>query len=142
VGSNPTLSASDFASLPDKCVRSTSLNLLDDIGANDRAGIQRAALEEVLEADRLPEIVFERTQVEPTNIAPNFYRGNLTLLGDTNRRSITARVTVAGDTLCAKGEFSLKQTAYGIRLVSVAGGVIRVKDDLKLTFDSVARKQV
>lgn len=126
-------------------VKPASLELLDDVSAKDSADIQRVTFEDVLETDRFPEIIYESTQVAPTNIAPNLYRvvvsGNLTLHGDTNPQSITAQVTVAGDTLRANGEFTLKQTAYGIQLVSVAGGVIKVKDDLKFTFDIVARKQ-
>jgi hypothetical protein len=37
--------------------------------------------------------------------------------------------------------FSLKQTDYRIKLVAVAGGTIKVKDELKFSFDIVARKQ-
>lgn len=137
-------------SLSDASLRVTmkpsSLELLDDVSAKDRADIIRVALEEVLEADRFPEITFESTRVMPANIAPNLYRvvitGNLTLHGNTNTQSLTAQLMIAGDTLRANGEFTLKQTAYGIKLVSVAGGVVKVKDDLKFTFDIVARKQV
>ncbi len=46
-----------------------------------------------------------------------------------------------GDMLRASGEFSLLQSDYGIPLVSVAGGALKVKDELKFTFDIVARKQ-
>ena len=38
----------------------------------------------------------------------------------------------------AKGEFTLKQTDYGIKLVSVAGGALKIKDELKFTFDVLA----
>jgi hypothetical protein len=41
---------------------------------------------------------------------------------------------------CAHGEFSLRQTAYAIKLVSVAGGTLKLKDELKCSFDIVARK--
>lgn len=136
-------------SLSDPSLRVTvtpsSLELLDDLSAKDRADILRVAFEETLETDRFPEIAFESTQIAPANIAPNLYRavitGNLTLHGETNTQSITAQLMIAGDTLRANGEFTLKQTAYGIKLVSVAGGVIKVKDDVKVTFDIVARKQ-
>ena len=45
------------------------------------------------------------------------------------------------DALHAFGELTLKQTDYRIKLVAVAGGVIKVKDKLKFSFDLVARKQ-
>lgn len=51
-----------------------------------------------------------------------------------------ARVAITGDTMRAFGEFWLKQTDYKIKLVKVAGGAIKVKDDLKFSFDLVARK--
>ncbi len=43
--------------------------------------------------------------------------------------------------LRANGEFSIRQTDYGIRLVSVAGGTLKLKDELKFTFDIVAQSQ-
>ena len=41
----------------------------------------------------------------------------------------------------ASGEFSLLQSNYGIPPVSVAGGALKLKDELKFAFDIVARKQ-
>ena len=41
----------------------------------------------------------------------------------------------------ASGEFSILQSAFGIAPVSVAGGALKLKDELKLSFDMVARKQ-
>ena len=126
-------------------VKPASLDLLDDVSAKDRTEIMRVASEEVLETGRFAEIVFESTEVAPARVANNLYRvvvtGDLTLHGDTNTQSLQAQVMIAGDTLRANGEFTLKQTAYGIKLVSVAGGMVKVKDDLKFTFDIVARKQ-
>jgi hypothetical protein len=43
--------------------------------------------------------------------------------------------------LRASGEFALKQTDYGIKLVSVAGGALKLKDELKFSFEIVARRQ-
>ena len=125
--------------------KASSLEMLDELSAKDRADILRVALTEVLESDRFPEIIFESTQIAPANIAPNLYRvvitGNLTLHGETNPQILTVQLMVAGDTLRANGEFTLKQTAYGIKLVSVAGGIVTVKDDLNFPFNIVARKE-
>ena len=44
--------------------------------------------------------------------------------------------------LRANGEFSVRQTDYGIKPVSVAGGALKLKDELKCSFDIVARKSV
>ena len=43
--------------------------------------------------------------------------------------------------LRAFGEFSLRQSDYGIKPVSAVGGGLKVKDEVKFTFDIVARKQ-
>ena len=46
-----------------------------------------------------------------------------------------------GDILRANGEFTLRQTDYRIKLASVAGGALKLKDELKFTFDIVARRK-
>ena len=39
------------------------------------------------------------------------------------------------------GDFSLRQSDYGIKPVSFAGGALRLKDELKFAFELVARMQ-
>ena len=41
----------------------------------------------------------------------------------------------------ANGEFTIRQTDYGIRLISVAAGTLKLKDELKFTFDIVAHRK-
>ena len=67
--------------------------------------------------------------------------GELTLHGVTRNQPITARVAMLGSMLRASGDFSLDQTNYNIKLVSVAGGALKLKDELKFSFEIVARKQ-
>jgi hypothetical protein len=55
---------------------------------------------------------------------------------------VPTRVFISGDTLKAAGSFSILQSDYGIKPVSVAGGSLKVKDEVKFVFDMVARKQV
>jgi hypothetical protein len=43
--------------------------------------------------------------------------------------------------LRASSDFTLNQTDYNIKLVSVAGGTLKLKDELKFSFEIVARKQ-
>ena len=45
------------------------------------------------------------------------------------------------DSLRANGEFTIRQTDYRIKLVSVAGGALKLKDELKFTFDIVANRK-
>jgi hypothetical protein len=43
--------------------------------------------------------------------------------------------------LRAFGEFALRQSDYGIKPPSAVGGGLKVKDEVKFTFDIVARKR-
>jgi polyisoprenoid-binding protein YceI len=67
--------------------------------------------------------------------------GKLTLHGQTQPQQIAAQVLVSGDQMSASGEFSVRQSSFGIKPVSVAGGTMKIKDDVKVTFDFVARKK-
>jgi polyisoprenoid-binding protein YceI len=126
-------------------IRADSLELLDDVNDKDRREIKRVMRQEALEAAKYPTIVFESVRVSGSRGADGQYtltlEGNLSLHGVTRRLSVPARAVLTGDTLRAFGEFSLKQTDYQMKLVAVAGGVIKIKDDLKFAFDLVARRQ-
>jgi polyisoprenoid-binding protein YceI len=67
--------------------------------------------------------------------------GNLSFHGVTNAQQVSARIAVLGEMLRASGEFTLRQSDYGIKPISVAGGALKVKDELKCSFEMVARKQ-
>jgi polyisoprenoid-binding protein YceI len=66
-------------------------------------------------------------------------KGDLTLHGVTREQMVSARVYLMGGTLRGQGEATVRQTDFDIRPVSVAGGMLKVKDELKLVFDIVAR---
>lgn len=126
-------------------IRADSLELLDNVSDKDRREIERAMREDVLETQKYPEIVFESSSVSATSVGEGQYgvivNGNLSLHGVTRSQTVPARTALTGETLRAFGEFSLRQTEYNIKLVSVAGGVVRVQDELKFSFDIVARRQ-
>src|ERR1700674_609253 len=92
---------------------------------------------QVLDVQRYPKITFASTSVAvKTQTAVTLdamVTGQLTLHNVT--RSISAPVTVRreGNTLTATGRFSVKQTEYGIKPVSV-GGVVSVKDAVNVIF--------
>jgi hypothetical protein len=50
-------------------------------------------------------------------------------------------VYAGGESLRANGEFTVRQTDYRIKLVSVAGGALKLKDELKFQFDIVATRR-
>jgi polyisoprenoid-binding protein YceI len=154
-GHNPTFAIRDFdgsaifrpdapesASLRFK-VRTSSLCLQDDVKEKDKQQIEQQMHNEVLETEKYPEIVFETSRVAATKTGDGEYRadisGNLHLHGVTKRHTMTANLSVKGDTLRATGSFPLRQTEYGIKLVSALAGTLKVKDEVKFLFDIQAK---
>jgi polyisoprenoid-binding protein YceI len=156
-GHNPTIAIRDFtgeAKFAPGTLENAELHLrigtsalavTDNVSDKDRREIERTMNQEVLESARYPDIVFDTSSVSASKAGDGQYWvnlvGNLTLHGVTNSQALAAQVVLLGDTLRAFGEFSLRQTAYGIKLVSVAGGTLKLKDEVKFSFDIVARKQ-
>jgi polyisoprenoid-binding protein YceI len=121
-----------------------SLEVVDDISDKDRREIHRQMYDEVLEVDRYPEITYDCSRVTINGSGDQFsclLNGDLMLHGETHPLAVTARVVVTGDVLKASGDFSVSQKKYEIAPVSVAGGAIKLKDEVKCTFNIVARKQ-
>jgi len=125
-------------------IRAGSLEVIDDISDKDRREIHRQMYGEVLEVDRFPEILYDGSRVTITGNGSPYsvtLNGELTLHGERHPLSVSARVIISGDTLRGSGEFSVKQSEFGISPVTVAGGAIKLKDEVKCTFNIVARKQ-
>jgi polyisoprenoid-binding protein YceI len=157
MGHNPNVGIRDFSGEmnfnPDKLeatgfhlvIKSASLGVQDDISDKDLREIERLMKQEVLETAKFPEIVYDASNIAVTKMADSLYsaalNGNLTLHGVTRKQPIVVRVALFGTMLRASGDFSLDQTDYSIKLVSVAGGALKLKDELKFSFEIVARKQ-
>jgi len=126
-------------------IESSSLGVQDDISDKDRREMERLMNDEVLERSKFPEIRYEASDISVTKMGDALFSakldGSLTFHGVTRKESIAARVTQMGSMLRASGEFSLSQANYGIKPVSVAGGALKLKDELKFSFEIVARKQ-
>jgi polyisoprenoid-binding protein YceI len=101
--------------------------------------------QEVLETAKFPEIVYEATSISVSKMTDMLcsatLNGKLILHGVTRNQTIVVRVALLGSMLRVSGDFSLDQTDYNIKLVSVAGGALKLKDELKFSFEMVARKQ-
>jgi polyisoprenoid-binding protein YceI len=157
MGHNPTIGIRDFSGEmtfnPDKLeagslrlvIKAVSLSVQDDISDKDLREIERLMKEEVLETTKFPEILYEAPSISVTKMADALYsatlNGKLTMHGVTSNQPIAVRVALFGSMLRASGNFSLDQTDYNIKLVSVAGGALKLKDELKFSFEIVARKQ-
>ena len=126
-------------------IRADSLEVTDDINNKDRREIESTMNQKVLESAKYPEIVFESSGVSAEQLGEGRYRvkmnGNLSLRGVTRKIPLMAQMNLSGDTLRGSGEFSILQTDFGIPLVNVAGGMLKLKDELKFNFDIVAREQ-
>jgi polyisoprenoid-binding protein YceI len=126
-------------------IQSSSLGVLDDISGKDRLEIDRMMKTDVLEVDKYPEIRYEAPSISIQKIDGSMYsatlNGSLNLHGMTRAEPIPVRILMMGEMLRASGEFTLKQSDYQIKPVSVAGGALKVKDELKFSFEMVAHKQ-
>jgi polyisoprenoid-binding protein YceI len=111
----------------------SALRVSDKKGSEkDHDEIQQTMLgPEVLDAKRYPEIVFRSTSVEPAGQGSWSVHGNLALHGQT--RPVT--VTVSEKAGHYAGSSLLKQTDFGIKPVKIAGGAVRVKDEVRIEFD-------
>lgn len=98
----------------------------------DRGEIQKTMLgPEVLDVESHPEIVFRSTAAEPAGAGGWTLRGNLTLHGET--RPVTVEVHEKEGHYV--GNALLKQTGFGMKPVKVAGGTVKVKDEVRIEFD-------
>ena len=107
--------------------------------AEDVAKIQKQMLEaENLGAAQYPEIAFVTRAVEPQGQNLTL-RGALTLHGKTHDIAVPVQVDRTPEgAFRFTGEFAIKQSDYGIKPTSV-GGVVKVKDEVKVRFVIVAR---
>lgn len=156
-GHNPTIAIPDFEgeillnpevieqSSMRLAIQAASLTDTDDISEKDRNEINRTMQEEVLDSDSYSEIVYECSRLTGSKTGEGQYwvalNGELTLHGVKRAQPVSARVWLNGDKLRAAGDFTVRQSDYEMRPVSAAGGTIKLKDELKLSFDISARKQ-
>jgi polyisoprenoid-binding protein YceI len=98
-----------------------------------------------LHPDTFPEVVFRSSRVVCSAVGENRYRADITgtvsLHGMENQESMQAQLVLSDGSLRAYGELKLRQTNYDITIASVAGGMLRIKDELKFVFFVVARTQ-
>ena len=77
------------------------------------------------------EIVFKSNAVEVLGPSQWSVRGELALRGQS--RPVTAEVTEKAGHYT--GRATVKQTDFGIKPVKVAGGTVKVKDEVRVEFD-------
>jgi polyisoprenoid-binding protein YceI len=98
----------------------------------DRAEIQKTMLGgEVLDAERYPQILFRSVAAEGAGANAWRVNGNLTLHGET--RPVTVEVSEREGHFI--GHSLLRQSDFGMKPISKAGGTVRVKDEVRIEFD-------
>ena len=114
-------------------VNAAGMKVVDqDESEKDRAEVQKTMLgPDVLDVARFPEIKFVSGQVEVIGESRWRVHGNLTLHGQTK--------PIVLETTLEKGHYrgtaTVLQTNFGIAPIKVAGGSIKVKDEVQIEYD-------
>jgi len=120
----------------DLVIDASQMRVLDQgLSDTDRREVQERMLgPQVLDVAQYPEIRFRSTSIDRT---AGGWRvtGQLTLHGAT--RPIVVAVT--NERGHYRGTAAFRQTNFGITPVSVAGGTVKVKDEVSIDFDIVTR---
>jgi polyisoprenoid-binding protein YceI len=156
-GHNPTIGIRDYDGeiqfVPDTyekalarvTVRTGAMEVLDEMKSDERKKLEQTMYEEVLDVQRFPTATYESKQIAVQKLTDDLLvahaTGELLFYGATQSLSFEARVTRLGTMLRISGEFPLRQSDYGIKPVSFAAGALRLKDELKFSFELVARMQ-
>lgn len=114
-------------------VDAKQLRVLDpDASASDRIQVQ-ANMQgpQVLDTAKFPEIKFSSIGVENNGAGKWTVRGNLTL----HRQTHPVTADVRGEKGHYTGSTTLKQTDFGITPISIAGGSVKVKDEVRVEFE-------
>ncbi len=112
-------------------VDAAKLKVLDpDASEDDRVKVQRKMETDVLDVARFPEIRFQSSIVEPKGAGRWEVQGNLTLHGTT--QALLIRVAqFPGE---YRGAVTIRQSDYGITPISIGGGAVKVKNEVRIEF--------
>jgi hypothetical protein len=118
-------------------VDARALRVLDpEVSEKDRAEIQSTMLgPKVLDSQKFPEIRFRSTSLGDAGEDKWIVRGDLTLHGQTHPVKVEAK----GHDGHYTGSARLSQKDFGITPVSIAGGSVKVKDEILVEFEIFAK---
>jgi len=114
-------------------INTAALEVRDaSISDKDRKEIQSTMLgPDVLDARANAQLIFRSTTAETTGASAWRLNGDLTVHGET--RPVIVRVRENSGHYVGTSTF--KQTDFGIKPIKVAGGLVRVKDEIQIEFD-------
>jgi polyisoprenoid-binding protein YceI len=114
-------------------VDATKMRVLDPrLAATQRDAVQTNMTGPVLNVADNPTIVFRSTKIDDANPSRWTVDGNLTLHGQTHPVTVALQKK---DATHFSGSATVRQTAFGITPIRIAGGAVSVKDDVELTFE-------
>jgi|SRR5665213_2466267 len=126
-------------------VHTKRMDLVDQMKSDDRKKLEQEMYANVLNVDQFPTASFESKEISVQklggDLAMAHVEGQLAFHGVTRAFPIDARVTRMGTMLRISGQCTLRQSDFGIKPVSFAGGALKLKDELKFSFELVAREQ-
>jgi polyisoprenoid-binding protein YceI len=126
-------------------VNTRTLTVVDpDVSDLDRDKVQSTMRSDrVLDIARYPEIAFVSTGVTRSYGTSDSWTlkvsGRLSLHGVEKEATLPVILRLTGTELNGEGEISLNQTDYGITPPKVAGGMVKVKDVVRIRFVISAR---
>jgi polyisoprenoid-binding protein YceI len=102
----------------------------------DRATVQQNMENDVLMVSTFPRIVFESTSMELGSAANQLkVHGNLVIRDKTQAVVIPLTFKrLADGTYQTDGKYNFKQSSFGIKPIQLAGGTIKVKDEVETEF--------
>lgn len=114
-------------------VKSADLKVLDPDGSDSERSQVQHTMEspKVLDPDKFPEISFHSTSIEAAGPGKWNLQGDLTLHGQTH----PVKVEVEGANGHYRGSSRFRQTEFGMTPISIGGGSIKVKDEVRIEFD-------
>ncbi|MBK7597945.1 MAG: YceI family protein [Acidobacteria bacterium] len=120
-------------------------NIDTDMSDFERKEFHNILRNKVLECDKFPVIRFVAASVSDVkrsgaNRSFNL-NGDLFLHGTKRAVSLPVNVVIDGSVLKAQGEAKLKQSDFGIKPYTGGFGAIKIGDELKVSFQIVARKK-
>jgi polyisoprenoid-binding protein YceI len=98
---------------------------------------------DVLDVAQYPAIRFRSRQVSGKQLSAGKYElavtGDLSVHGGTQRITVPIQIEVQGDVLSATGKLVVRQTDFGIEPTSAGGGLVKVENEVTVTFRIAAR---
>lgn len=125
-------------------IDANSLTVIDEgISDADRATIQAEMEGTALDVTNYPKIVFASRELSLSRgdgERKGNLKGELTLRGVTDEVQIPLTLTVGDQKLRAQGAFKIKGSDFGVPQIKAAGGSVKTKNELELTFELVATR--